>query len=446
MKKKILGITLALTLVFSLVCLAACGGSEEKQVTKIEVNPPTKTEYTVGEAYDPAGGYITATYADGTTARIEFDAEGVEMDTPSTATAGKKTIKVRYGGQRTTFTITVNMLQYSITLDYNYEGAPADGSLKAEMNKPASKPTNPVRTGHSFQGWFTDETCTMEYDFEKNVTADMTLYARWLKDGASHDFTFDFNRTGIKKPQVTLKYAQGDKAVKYAEDPVRVGYDFGGWYTAAEGGTKYDFSAALGADVTVYAHWTKKADYKGVREYVFEAEETDLSLMSGPGLSSTASKGGMIGTVANKGASGNRYVGFLYKQGATVTFWIDSDADVSDAKLVARLSMEARNYTFNTSNYQIKVNDKEQDFAPIVFTGVPKHTTEGAECVQFKDYEIAVNVPLEKGRNKIELIVANNDPLAGTTITAAGPLVDCIKITTGAVLSWDGGKDLPMIW
>lgn len=50
--------------------------------------------------------------------------------------------------------------------------------------------------------------------------------------------------------------------------PARSGYNFLGWYTAAEGGTKYEFdndngtlSNALTADVTLYAHWQPPARY-----------------------------------------------------------------------------------------------------------------------------------------------------------------------------------------
>lgn len=37
--------------------------------------------------------------------------------------------------------------------------------------------------------------------------------------------------------------------------PVRSGYRFLGWYTAASGGTKVDSSYVVNADVTLYAHW-----------------------------------------------------------------------------------------------------------------------------------------------------------------------------------------------
>lgn len=38
--------------------------------------------------------------------------------------------------------------------------------------------------------------------------------------------------------------------------PTRDGYTFDGWYTAATDGTPYDFTAAVTADLTVFAHWS----------------------------------------------------------------------------------------------------------------------------------------------------------------------------------------------
>lgn len=37
--------------------------------------------------------------------------------------------------------------------------------------------------------------------------------------------------------------------------PQRTGYDFDGWYTQAEGGTKYAFTEAVSSNIILYAHW-----------------------------------------------------------------------------------------------------------------------------------------------------------------------------------------------
>lgn len=40
-----------------------------------------------------------------------------------------------------------------------------------------------------------------------------------------------------------------------APGPLREGYSFQGWYTAAQGGSKYDFSRPVTGDLDLYAHW-----------------------------------------------------------------------------------------------------------------------------------------------------------------------------------------------
>ena len=44
-----------------------------------------------------------------------------------------------------------------------------------------STPTAPTLSGYTFGGWYTDEECTVKYDFTTPVTADITLYAKWEK-------------------------------------------------------------------------------------------------------------------------------------------------------------------------------------------------------------------------------------------------------------------------
>ena len=71
----------------------------------------------------------------------------------------------------------------------------------------------------------------------------------------SHRVKFDArggSATGDQTP------ASGSTVAKPA-DPTREGYTFGGWYTDEACTKAYDFSAAVTADMTLYAKWNKKA-------------------------------------------------------------------------------------------------------------------------------------------------------------------------------------------
>lgn len=52
-------------------------------------------------------------------------------------------------------------------------------------NGSVAKPADPTREGYTFVGWYTDEACTEAYDFSVAVTADMTLYAKWVKNAVN---------------------------------------------------------------------------------------------------------------------------------------------------------------------------------------------------------------------------------------------------------------------
>ena len=64
------------------------------------------------------------------------------------------------------------------------EGSKVDFQTTA-ANGSVAKPADPTREGYTFAGWYTDEACTEAYDFSVAVTADMTLYAKWIKNAVN---------------------------------------------------------------------------------------------------------------------------------------------------------------------------------------------------------------------------------------------------------------------
>lgn len=63
--------------------------------------------------------------------------------------------------------------------------------------------------------------------------------------------TFDSNGGSSVAPQTVKKY----ELAQQPANPVRNGYTFDGWYTAANGGQKFNFKTAITANITLYAHW-----------------------------------------------------------------------------------------------------------------------------------------------------------------------------------------------
>jgi len=54
-------------------------------------------------------------------------------------------------------------------------------SKKVVRNKTLTEPSEPIRDGYTFTGWYTDKECTKKYDFNKKITSAFTLYAGWKK-------------------------------------------------------------------------------------------------------------------------------------------------------------------------------------------------------------------------------------------------------------------------
>lgn len=468
--KVLLAVLLALCLAFTAFAFTACGPKDgdddtdkpgEKTVSSIEITTlPTKTEYVAGvdTELDLSGGKITVKYSDNTSEEIDMTAEGVTTSnvtldiTGQGATSEKKNVVITYETKKDTFEITVVANFISVTFDWCYEGD-EDVVQGVEAGARVRRPSEtPAREGFTFVDWYADAAYTTLFDFAAPIQGDTTIYALWTDDSKTYyDVAFDLNYSGAPEAAVQ-KIESGKTASKPMNDPTRSGYTFNGWFADAEGETAFDFATAISAATTVYAGWTREAG--GVTEYVFEAENTDLTGKSYPGLSGMASEIGLIQNYTTNtlgealNASEGRYIGYMTEEGASITFNIVSDMEVDDAKLVVRLSKELCDYTLSPDNYSIELNAIPfSGWGPIEFKNVPAQ--EGAADVSncyalpFQDYVIAENVHLKEGVNSINLIVMNSDPIAGTTITANGPLIDCIKITTSAVLDWSAAHGLP---
>lgn len=74
------------------------------------------------------------------------------------------------------------------------------------------------------------------------------------------DINFDLNGgtingSGTMDKQTVYSNKKLGTASVPTTPPQRTGYDFDGWYTQAEGGTKYTFTEAVSSNIILYAHW-----------------------------------------------------------------------------------------------------------------------------------------------------------------------------------------------
>ncbi len=132
MKKQLFILLMAVLMICS--CFTACG--DEKGLTAmIMKTPPTKTEYLVGEKFDPAGATVEFTYEDGTTEVKELTAGMLPTDLTFNK-AGFQSIPVMYtteDGVAKIAYITVKVIDPNVSAASNLQTARNDaiGKLTA---------------------------------------------------------------------------------------------------------------------------------------------------------------------------------------------------------------------------------------------------------------------------------------------------------------------------
>lgn len=417
---------------------------ESKKVEKIEVGTsPDKTAYVSGEEFSLEGGSIVVTYDDGTTAELPMTADCFSVKEPGMKSSGTKTVTIKCDKKSARFTVEVADSNFAVTYDQNYEGAPEAETVEVVKGQKAEN-TVPEREGYEFVGWYTDPDFTRAYDFEAEITGNVSLYALWKKTGAEYvDVTFDYGYYGKELSSYSYPTESGTGVAKPVNDPVREGYTFAGWVD--EAGNAYDFDAAVTAPVTVTASWDKAVS--GVQTYVFEAEDTNLSGKTGPAISGTANEIGMIVTSEGLGASNDRSVGYLYQYGNSLEFYIAADEDLTDVTLSISLSAEMEDLTLTPDTFGMYLNDEKLMYDTIEITDVPAFDAASyvAESVPFQYYLIGENLTLKKGANLVKLVTENNDAYTGTTMVAHAPLVDALKVETEGVVIWDENFGVPAL-
>ena len=116
----------------------------------------------------------------------------------------------------------------------------------------AFKPLNPIKTGYTFNGWFIDKGFTTPFDFDKPVSVNMTIYAKW--DINIYTVTFKYKKYFNYDSDVTITQdVEYNSSVKQPENPEREGYTFTGWYSTDS--ELFDFGTKIVNNITLTAGW-----------------------------------------------------------------------------------------------------------------------------------------------------------------------------------------------
>ena len=140
-----------------------------------------------------------------------------------------------------------------VTVLFDTDGGSNISSVEVGYETKVNTPNDPKKDHYSFLGWYTDEDCTTEFNFDTPITSDTTLYAKWKLN----EFNVSFNANGGNVSQTAKEVIYGE-VYGTLPTPSRTGYSFNGWYTSATGGTKIaaDTTVSAASDHTLYAQWT----------------------------------------------------------------------------------------------------------------------------------------------------------------------------------------------
>lgn len=140
-----------------------------------------------------------------------------------------------------------NATYYKVEFETN--GGSIIDSYEIIENSKIKLPTNPTKEGYSLAGWFTDEACTKEYNWEAKVTSNVKLYAKWIPA----QYTVSFVGTTLASQTITH-----NGYITRPANPEKSGYTFVGWFTTNTYTTEFDFeNTKITSNTSIFAKFNK---------------------------------------------------------------------------------------------------------------------------------------------------------------------------------------------
>ena len=146
----------------------------------------------------------------------------------------------------------ITELNNALLVHYNSLGGSSVKDTIVVLNTGIIAPIDPTKTGHTFAGWYKEETCTNIWNFATDlVTNNITLYSKWIVN----NYTVSFNsQGGTAVSDITAAYST---KITNPGEPTKTGYTFAGWYEEGACINLWNFATRqVMTNTTLYARWT----------------------------------------------------------------------------------------------------------------------------------------------------------------------------------------------
>lgn len=152
--------------------------------------------------------------------------------------------------------VTANIMLYAkwtlaiATVSFNSRNGSVVTPQKVTVGGKVTEPTPPTRTGYAFDKWYTNYAATHAFDFNTQITDNITLYAGWKQ---TCTIVFNSNGgSGVSTQTVNI----GGLAI-YPITPTKENYAFAYWCTDSGLQNAFDFSVPVTSNITLYALWVQ---------------------------------------------------------------------------------------------------------------------------------------------------------------------------------------------
>ena len=219
---------------------------------------------------------------------------------------------------------------FDVVFDSN--GGSKVDKITVEKGSKLSNVPNPAKDGYTFKGWYKDSTFKNKWNFNKDtVTSNITLYAKWEKKSTTKEYTVTFV-TNSDTQISSIKVASGSKLNAF-DDPVKEGYEFGGWYKDEALTEAFDIeNDVITSDITLYAKW---------EEIIVVPDEFTVNFETNGGSkvdSVTVESGSKLEHIDHPSKDGYYFAGW-YKDEALTEMWdFNTDTVTADTTLYAKWS------------------------------------------------------------------------------------------------------------